>query len=103
MKDIIAIIIGMSLVTYIPRMIPLVVISKIDLPNYLESWLNNIPIAILTALLTLNMVVYGQNSYNLNNKMILAALPTILVAIKTESLIKTVLTGIISMAIINLA
>ncbi|KKI93531.1 branched-chain amino acid transporter [Bacillus sp. SA1-12] len=44
-------IIGMGLVTYIPRMIPLVVLSKLKLPNFVQNILKNVPFATLGALI----------------------------------------------------
>ncbi|PTD94452.1 branched-chain amino acid transporter AzlD [archaeon SCG-AAA382B04] len=102
MNEIVVIIIGMGLVTYIPRMMPLVIISKLELPEYIELWFEFIPVSILTILLTLNFISYNQSNFNINSNMIIASLPTILVATKTKSLIKTVIVGILAMAILNL-
>lgn len=47
---IIAIIIGMSLVTMIPRVIPVYIVDKIAFPDWANRWLNAIPYAALGAL-----------------------------------------------------
>ncbi len=94
-------IVGMSIVTYIPRMAPLVVMSKIDFSEYIRIWLEYVPISILTILLTLNFVSYNKIGFDVNQKMILASVPTVLVAMNTKSLIKTVLVGIVTMTILN--
>ncbi len=44
-------IIGMGIVTYLPRMIPLVVFQNIKLPNFLQGVLKNVPYATLGALI----------------------------------------------------
>ena len=44
-------VLGMALVTYIPRMIPLAILPGIELPKYLKSFLSFIPIAVLSALI----------------------------------------------------
>lgn len=44
-------IIGMGLVTYIPRMLPLVVFNSVKLPPFLQNVLKNVPFAILGALI----------------------------------------------------
>lgn len=45
-----AIIIGMSLVTMIPRMIPAYIVDRVHFPDWLNRWLNAIPYAALGAL-----------------------------------------------------
>lgn len=102
MNEITYIVIGMALVTYIPRMVPLVVISKVELPKIIKSWLKYIPVSILSTLLTIDLITYEETTFHLNNQLFLATIPTFLVAIKTKSLLKTVLTGITTMALLNL-
>ncbi|THE12639.1 AzlD domain-containing protein [Bacillus timonensis] len=50
-KTILLMIIGMGLVTYIPRMLPLVVFNSVKLPPFLQNVLKNVPFAILGALI----------------------------------------------------
>ncbi|WP_077623177.1 AzlD domain-containing protein [Sediminibacillus massiliensis] len=45
------IIIGMSLVTMIPRLIPAYIVDKISFPDWMNRWLNAIPYAALGALI----------------------------------------------------
>ena len=48
---IVAIIIGMSLVTMVPRVIPAYIVDKISFPDWVNRWLNAIPYAALGALI----------------------------------------------------
>lgn len=48
---IIAIIIGMALVTMIPRVIPAFVVDKLQFRDWVNRWLNAIPFAALGALI----------------------------------------------------
>lgn len=48
---IVVIIIGMSLVTMIPRIIPAYIVDRIHFPSWLNRWLNAIPYAALGALI----------------------------------------------------
>ena len=99
---IIVIIIGMSLVTQIPRIIPLVVMSKLSLPPLLLNWLKYIPVAVLSALLVPSVLLPGgQLSISLDNKSLLASIPCIIIAAKTKNLFITVLSGIVMMAILQ--
>ncbi len=51
MNDYIILIGGMALVTYIPRMFPLVILPGKKLPVFLERFLSYVPVAVLTALI----------------------------------------------------
>lgn len=48
---ILLIIIGMSLATMIPRVIPVFIVDKIQFPPWVNDWLNAIPYAALGALI----------------------------------------------------
>ena len=56
-STIIWIIIGMGLVTYIPRMLPLVIFRGKELPPFFEGILKNVPFAILGALIFPNILM----------------------------------------------
>ncbi|WP_138419808.1 AzlD domain-containing protein [Aquibacillus sediminis] len=45
------IIIGMALVTMIPRVLPAYIVDKVHFPNWVNKWLNAIPYAALGALI----------------------------------------------------
>ncbi len=99
----ILIILGMSIVTYIPRALPIIVLSKFKLPDWFLRWLKYIPIAILSALLFPQIMIFEDHvNISLDNKNLLAAIPSLLAAYKTKSLFITVLVGIISMLLLNL-
>lgn len=101
-KTVLLVIIGATLVNYLPRMIPLVVLSRVNLPPLVASWLAYVPIAVLAALVAPDIfMVKGQINVTLDNKNLLAALPAFLVAVKTKSLVYTLLTGMGTMALLN--
>lgn len=62
-SEIVWMIIGMGLVTYIPRMLPLAVFHRVKLPPFLQGVLKNVPYATLGALIVpgifLFMKIYG--------------------------------------------
>lgn len=93
-------ILGSALVTVLPRIIPLVVLSRKTLPNWCMRWLNYVPIAVMAALVGQELLLTdGQLTPFHKNIELLAALPTFLIAIFTQSLLATVLVGIISMMV----
>ena len=96
-------ILGMALVTYIPRLLPILVLSERRLPKLLERWLNQIPIAVLAALVAPSLLTDQDKLYlGLDNIFLWASLPTILIAWKTKNLFTSVLVGIGIVALVRL-
>ncbi|MHB1134452.1 MAG: AzlD domain-containing protein [Chloroflexota bacterium] len=97
------VILGAGLVTVVPRVLPLVVLSRVALPAWLIRWLGYMPIAVLAALLAQAVLVPdGALALSPDNLSLLAVLPTLLVAIMTRSLLGTVLCGVTAMALLRL-
>lgn len=87
-------VLGMGLVTYLPRWLPLFVLSQRKLPRWLIEWLDLIPAAILSALIFQDLFIQGKGIDLFNPKSIVA-LPTLLFALKTRSLGGTVVVGML--------
>jgi branched-subunit amino acid transport protein len=88
------IILGMGLVTYIPRWFPLFFLSRRSLPKWLVQWLDLIPAAILGALLLPELITTGQPRHiDWMRPECIAAIPTFIIAIFTRSLGWTVIAG----------
>ncbi|CAH2715306.1 MULTISPECIES: AzlD domain-containing protein [Neobacillus] len=99
---ILLIILGTAIVTFIPRVLPLMVLSRFELPEWGIRWLSFIPISVMAALVGQEILMAdGEISLSAGNVEILAAIPTFFIAIKTRSLLATVLTGIISLMILR--
>ncbi|MFO7172492.1 MAG: AzlD domain-containing protein [Bacillota bacterium] len=93
---------GMALVTALPRILPLVLLSRFALPHWLMRWLAYIPVAVLAALLARELFVPEGRLLGLaNNLGLWATLPTLAVALLTRNLMATVLTGIAAMALLR--
>lgn len=90
------IIIGSALVTFLPRVLPLMVLSRIELPEWGIRWLNYVPISVMAALVGQELLVQDRQFHLLNNVELLAAIPTVLVAMRTKSLLGTVVAGLVS-------
>ncbi|WP_306537206.1 AzlD domain-containing protein [Geobacter sp.] len=88
-----AIIVGMALATYLPRMLPLVALSNRRIPPWLADWLDLIPAAILGALLAPGLFAGETRAFELGRPELIAALPTFVVALKSRSLGLTVVAG----------
>ena len=96
---------GMTLVTFLPRVIPILLLSGRKMPKIVERWLSLIAPAILSALLLPELLLdrSGQTpSLSFFNLYLFAAFPTFLVAWKTKSLFGAVVTGLATVALVRL-
>ena len=91
-----AVILGMGLVTFLPRWLPLVYLTKRSLPSWLVEWLDLIPAAILSALLLPELVTTNApRTLDLLRPELAVAVPTFIFAIFTKSLGGTVIIGML--------
>ncbi|MBN1369114.1 MAG: AzlD domain-containing protein [Dehalococcoidaceae bacterium] len=94
--DYIWLILGMGLVTYIPRWLPLAVLAGRRLPGWLVEWLDLIPVAILASLLLPLMVVSDTTGKaDPLRPEFLAGIITLVFALKVKSLSGTVIVGML--------
>ncbi|MGO4529868.1 AzlD domain-containing protein [Paenibacillus sp. 2TAF8] len=100
--DVFWIIMGSALLTFIPRVLPLMLFSKIQIPVWLMRWLEYVPVAVMASLIGQELFMSGSRLVPITeNAALWAALPTVAVAIWTRSLLGTVLVGIVSMMILR--
>ncbi|ASS96915.1 AzlD domain-containing protein [Peribacillus simplex] len=99
---ILAVILGTSIVTFIPRVFPLMLLSKMQIPEWGIDWLKHVPVAVMAALLAQELLLSEQVFSIKDNALNLAAaLPAFLVAIFTRSLLATVMIGVLSLMILR--
>lgn len=94
------VIIGGSIVTILSKTLPIMLISKINLNYKISKFLKFIPISILSGLIVSQLLVANQN-VNINSYEIIAAIPTIIIAIKKNNLLLTVIVGVVSIALLR--
>lgn len=93
-EEYLLIVAAMGLVTYLPRWLPLVVLNRNPMPEWLSRWLDLIPAAILGALLFPAIFTAGSpRQLALLHPASIAAIPALLIAIKTRSLGLTAIVG----------
>ena len=104
MKDIALLIFLMSLVTFIPRVLPILLLSRSELSDSVTRWLSYVPVAVLAALLAPALFVPGGtvNVALEANPAFWVAIPVFTVAHLTRNLFATVLTGMVLMALLRL-
>lgn len=100
--DVLLVILGSALVTFIPRVLPLMVLSRMHLPEWGMRWLHYVPVSVMAALIGQELFMQdGRIAFLGNNVELLAALPTFYVAIKTRSLLGAVVAGIVSVMVLR--
>lgn len=96
-------ILGMAAVTYLPRLLPALLLSSHELPRWLVLLLRNVPVAVLAAMLFPTIATRsGHLHIGVGNLFLLASIPTLLVAWRTRSLFGSVITGIVVVALARL-
>lgn len=89
-----AVIAGMGIVTYVPRWIPLVFLTRRQLPVWLVEWLDFIPASILSALVVPYLITTGDPRHlDFMRPELFVAIPTFAFALMTKSLAGTVIVG----------
>jgi branched-subunit amino acid transport protein len=87
-------VLGMGLVTYVPRWFPLFFLAQRRLPQWFIEWLDLVPVAILSALIFPELFTAGTTRHLVwLQPKTLVALPTFLFALKTRSLGGAVVVG----------
>ena len=91
--------VGMLVVTYLPRLLPLWLFSSRSLPPIVVAWLRYVPVAVLAAMLLPSLVlVEDRVLLGFDNLYLWAAVPTFLVAWRTKSLFGSVVVGMVIVA-----
>lgn len=95
-KVVLLTIVGMAVVTYVPRVFPLLALAGRKLPDVVKSWLGYVPAAVLAALLLPSLVLSdGRLAIKGSNLFLWAALPTFAAAVLTRNLFVPVLVGMV--------
>lgn len=97
-----AVFLAMGAVTYLPRLLPLLLLSQRGLPPRVLRFLEFIPVAVLAAFVVpLVLAPEGPLSLSLQNQTLLVSAPTVAAALKTRSLIVTVVVGVAAMMVLR--
>ena len=101
-NEILLTIVGMAVVTYIPRLLPVWTLSSRPLPRIVVAWLRYVPSAVLAAMLFPAIAApdpLAGDSFGSRYLFLWAAFPTLLVAYKTRSFFGSVATGVVVVAV----
>ena len=102
MRDELIVIAGMAAVTFIPRVVPILLLPGMKLPKAVERWLSLIGPAVIAALLLQDLTLdRSSGALSVPNLNMLAAVPAFCVALLTKNMMFTVITGIASAALLR--
>lgn len=100
----IIVVLGCAIVTWLPRILPFIIVKNVQLPPIVMKWLSYIPICILTALIVEHVWqidTEGTLSISIDFPFIAALIITLITAIWSKSLAITVIVGVVTMALIR--
>lgn len=84
----------MALVTWIPRVVPLVAFSRKSYPTWFKDWLKFVPVTVLSALLAPELFLKNKEFFvSFDNLYLVASIPTFVVAIFTRNMFITLFAG----------
>lgn len=99
-STIIITLIGMAVVTYLPRLLPAWYLRNKKLPPFLVAWLRYVPIAVLSALLLPALLIQDDVlNFSPANLYLWAAIPAIWIAWRTKSMFATVIVAMLLIAL----
>ncbi|UJW56344.1 AzlD domain-containing protein [Bacillus sp. A116_S68] len=97
MTSLIFLVIGMGLVTYIPRMLPMVFLQKVQLPVRMRRFLEFVPYAVLASLIFPDILFSVENI----ESAIMGSLAALILAALKVNLILVVIGGITGVFIMD--
>ena len=87
-------ILGMAVVTFLPRILPAWLLAKKEISANFKDWLGNIPVAVLSAMLLPVLLLKDKVIYlGTENIFFWVAIPTALLAWKTKNIFATIALG----------
>jgi branched-subunit amino acid transport protein len=92
--EFLTLVLACALVTALPRVLPLVLLSRFELPAWLLAWLRFVPVAVLAALTAIEVLMPGGKALVLHLPSLAGVAAAFAVAGLTRSLLATVATGV---------
>ena len=101
MARLLLIILGCALVTYVPRFLPMYILTRIKIPKVAVVWLRYVPVADLAALIVPGIATAEGRFYlSLSNSYLLASIPVFIVAWRTKNMLLTVCAGMAAVLVL---
>jgi branched-subunit amino acid transport protein len=95
-------ILALAVGTFAWRFVPFALLARVELPDWAKEWLRLVPGAVLAASLAQTLLVQDKRlDLSWANVEIWAALPAFLVAWRTRNMMLTMLSGMLSYALLH--
>lgn len=99
---IIGVIVGMGMVNFAIRGLPVAILSRLDLPRPFRHWLSFVPISVMGALVASEVLVRdGRVTTSLADPAIIASAVTMLAFRFTRSFVGAAITGMAAFVLLN--
>jgi branched-subunit amino acid transport protein len=92
--EFLTLVLACALVTALPRVLPLVLLSRFALPQWLLDWLSFVPVAVLAALTAIEVLMPGGRGPAFHAASLVAIAAAFAVAATTRNLLATVAAGV---------
>lgn len=92
--EFLSLVLACALVTALPRVLPLVLLSRFSLPRWLLEWLRFVPVAVLAALTAIEVLVPGGKALALHAPSLVAIGAAFAVAAWTRGLLAPAAAGV---------
>lgn len=99
--EIIMLIVACMVVTVIPRVMPMVLVNRIELPEWFLAWLHHIPVAVISALFFREVLLLDGDWRDWHDPYFLAAWPTLAVALWSRNIFITVIVGVLIFVVLR--
>jgi branched-subunit amino acid transport protein len=86
-------ILGMAMVTFLPRFLPMASLARVAIPEKVKRGLDYIPVAILSAIVFPILFSTGKGKVGIEPHLLFAAIPVFVLAYKVKSLWGSVILG----------
>lgn len=96
------VIIGMALLTFAIRLLPLAMLTRLRVPSFIDTWLRYIAVAVLSAIV-FQILFLREGSLSFDWDRSLATLVSLAIIVTTRNLILTVVGGVSVMLLTQLA
>ena len=93
--EILILILGMALVTFLPRFFPMLFLTRWALPEKVKKGLEYFPISILSAIVFPILFFDGEGAFGIQPQFLLSAIPVFAFAWKTKNLWGSVILGMV--------
>lgn len=94
--EIMLLILGCMIVTVVPRVLPMILVNRLQLPRWFLLWLGYVPIAVISALFFREILLTNGGWREWNDPYLAAGVLTLAAAFVSRNILATVLVGAVA-------